>query len=180
MLFSEDFAMQWKSVRDYIASTMIKDTINGASVKYDSLCSVYKNETLRWSLDGQYNALWLDKLRQADPAVAERFWNELNSFTFQRAEAASSSNILPAALSVAGVAAGAAVGFPLHWQVWPVIGVCCGLGAIGGIIGSKIGNSKHEATRKQEVDAYTRQLDALGEKLKAIVALADGKEPIDM
>lgn len=180
MLFSEDFTNQWKSLRDYIASTMIKDTINGKPVNYTSLCSVYKNETLRWSMDGQYNAMWLDNLRKADPAVADSFLAELNGFTFQQAAKAPSNNALAIVLPVAGIAAGLAIGLPLHWAALPLAGTCIGLGAVGGVAGSKLSNSKQAGVAKAETDVYTQQLDDLGDRLKVIVKKADGKEPSDM
>lgn len=180
MSFSNDFNAQWLSFSNYLVSGMVIDSTKANTDLYESLSSVYKNEILRWSLEGQYNAQWLDELRKADSAVADQFNEELQNFRFQRAEVKKSKNILGFALFGGGAVVGIGVGLMLKWGTLPIAGAGTVMALIGGVVGNRISENKSKAVIDSEIDVYTIQLKNLGEKLLNIVKQADGKEPIGM
>ena len=154
--------------------------MNSKSVNLDGLNKIYKNEILRWSVEGQYNEEWMSALRKAEPGTAEDFVKELNAFQFQKVEVSSNNlqGIVGIASAAAGAVLGAGAGLIFKFGAIPLIATGIGTAVVGGVVGSKISNSQKEKYVDAEINSYKKQLDELGEKLLKTVKKADGKEPL--
>lgn len=173
MSFAKDFQVQWTSFTDYIVSRLIEKSTGSASDLYQTATSAYNNEILRWTLDGQYNAEWLNDLKNKDAAVAERFLSQLEGFRFHKAASQKPSSAVSIALAGGGALVGVGAGLLLHLSVFPVIGIGVAAAAIGGIAGSKVSEKKITEAANTEIDAYKKQLKDLGNELLDIVSRAD-------
>ena len=173
MSFSEEFKTQWQSLTDYIVSDMVKNSASRGSVDYDSICNIYKNEALRWSMQGQYNAEWYNSLHEADQEVAEKFLAKLNSFKFTRVTSKKASPGINLIGAGAGAAAGVGISWLIKFSVLPLVAVGIGAAVIGGIAGTKLSDSKNEKAVNTEITEYSRQLNEWGAALTDIVRAAD-------
>ena len=180
MSFSNDFTIQWTSFTDYLISCMIKDSMSVNANPYNAASSAYKNEILRWELDGQYNAEWLKELKKADPDTATRFSEELHGFQFQKAEAASSPKSLSYVLPGGSAVVGVGVGLILKLGLFPTIAAGAALAALGGFAGLRLSDNKKKTAANSEMEAYKKQLKELGDRLSVIVEQANGKEPFGL
>lgn len=183
MSFSEDFKEQWKSFTNYIVSDIIKNIMNNGAIDLQEIESIYRNEILRWSVDGQYNACWLSDIRKVNGSVAENFQRELENFQFQKAEVGNRNSSGTLGIISAGVGAVVGIGTAallFHGNILPTIAAGIGAGIVGGVVGSKTADGQKEKISKLEMEEYKKQLSALGEKLTAIVIPVDGKEPFGM
>lgn len=176
MSFSDDFTAQWASFTDYLISCLIKDSASVKANPYATASSVYKNEILRWELDGQYNAEWLKELKKADPTVAARFSEELHGFQFRKVEAPSSSNAMNYILLGGGAVIGVGAGLVFNLGVFPTIAAGAVLAILGGFAGFRISDNKKKSVASSEMDAYKKQLKDLGDRLTGIVEQANGEE----
>ena len=168
------------SFTDYLISCGIKDSTSANANPYATASSVYKNEILRWELDGQYNAEWFKELKKADPTVAACFSDELHGFQFRKVEAPSFSNALSFILPGGGAVIGVGAGLLFNLGVFPTIAAGAALAILGGFVGFRLSDNKKKSMASSEMDAYKKQLKDLGDRLTSIVEQANGKEPFGL
>ena len=173
MSFTEEFRIQWNSFSDYMVSDMVKTSMNGQEIDPASVSRLYSNEILRWSLQGQYNAQWLNTLRAADAPAADAFLKTLEQFRFDEVEAPKSGVALMVGLACAGGAIGLGIGL-LSKFMWFVSAAACVAGAVAGwIVGSKISAGKKEKEADAVIESYKIQLAELGDRLSDIIRQAE-------
>lgn len=180
MSFSSIFQEQWTSFTDYLVSCLINESSSVNPRLYETACTVYRNEILRWSMEGQHNAAWLKELEKADSGTAAAFVQQLQSFQFKEETSAKASKIPTLVLASGGGIAGAGAALLLKWSVFPII-ITTVVGAIaGGVGGKKMADNKMKVGTEGVIDAYSLQLQTQGERLLNIVKQADGKEPLGL
>ena len=175
MSYREQFDEQWRTLTGTLQKEMIRHNETG-NVDAAELQILLENEKGRWLLKGQYNNAWLEKMRAAAPAVAADFERELNEIRIEQVEPqGSASSVLPIGTAVGG----AAIGFGITKligaaAVTATLGTV-GLGIVGGAMGVRAVNSKKEDAHEAERKIYLQQLKNAGNRLGAIVDIADGK-----
>lgn len=174
MKYVEEFDQQWTGITNYLVSEMLGSAQKGGTISVEELQSRLEKEKKKWKLPGQYEYLWLEKLRREAPQAARNFEAALAGVRLEQVRPADRPNSLLAAGPTVG---GAAVGFGLTKlldaaTMMTVVGTV-GLGVVGLGLGVGLLKQKQQTAFRQDREAYQEQLRTAGKQLSAIVSRAD-------
>ena len=171
MTLEQEFQKQWESLCNYVKSEILK--LNPATVDLDRLQSIIEREKKKWFLPGQYNNAWFEKLKRANPDVAQKFEENLNHIKVEPIAIKQSNSILVVlGLAVAGVVVGFGVSRIFMSTIWPSVLWSVGGAAIGLAIGTSIRSKKENDIFDEFCATYIKQLKKAGEALSQIVSQA--------
>ena len=172
--YTEEFDQQWTGITNYLVSEMLGSVQQGGEISAEELQRRLEREKKKWHLPGQYEYLWLEKLRREAPQVAQDFEAALEDIRLEQVRPADRPGSVLAALPMVG---GAAVGFGLtkllDAATMMTVAGTAGLGVIGLALGVGMLKQKQRSASHQDCEAYQDQLQTAGKRLSDIVSRAD-------
>ncbi len=169
MTLEQEFQKQWVSLCNYVKSEILK--FNAGTIAPNRIQSILDSEKKKWFLPGHYNNAWFEKLKRANPEVAQEFEDTLKNIHIVPINTKQSNSILALLIpAVIGAAVGFVISRILIATVLPSLLCTAGGTIVGLLIGNAISSNKKNDMSNVLCSAYEEQLKKAGEMLSQIVS----------